>query len=122
MDYRNDQKGVHDDNRGVCQELYHYAEHCHCRGKVIQRHENHPMGTEATLIYNLGPVSWGYNLVRRGLGIVWGISGQAIYHTLEYFLRQVSAIILSPVSYFLAVAWGHALLQKRKHLCLLLHT
>ena len=36
-----------------------------CRGKVIRRHENHPLGTEATLTYNLGPVSWGINKVRR---------------------------------------------------------
>jgi hypothetical protein len=47
------------------------------------------MGTEATLIYNLGPLSWLINNVRRALGIAWGISGRAIYHTLDFLQSQV---------------------------------
>lgn len=60
-----------------------------CRGKLIQRHENHPMGTEATLIYNLGPLSWLINLIRRFMGIWFGFVGQTIYHILDFVLNQV---------------------------------
>ncbi|EIE23049.1 hypothetical protein COCSUDRAFT_63431 [Coccomyxa subellipsoidea C-169] len=57
-------------------------------GKVIQRHENHPMGTEATLIYNLGPISWIINLIRRFMGVAFGIVGQVIYLILNFLLNQ----------------------------------
>ena len=59
------------------------------RGKVIKRHENHPLGTEATLIYNLGPVSWGINKMRRAMGFVFGAAGRAIYSGLVLWDGQV---------------------------------
>lgn len=59
------------------------------RGKVIQRHENHPMGTEATLIYNLGVISWIINIVRRFMGVAFGAAGSCIYQLLEFMQKQV---------------------------------
>ena len=59
-----------------------------CRGKIIVRHENHPLGTEATLIYNLGPLSWAINRVRAGMGIVFGTAGRAIYAGLQLWHSQ----------------------------------
>ena len=61
-----------------------------CRGRVIVRHENHPMGTEATLIYNLWIFSWLINLLRRLSGILWGFSGRVMYLVLETYHGQVS--------------------------------
>ena len=61
-----------------------------CRGKVIVRHENHPMGTEATLIYNLWIFSWLINLIRRLMGIVFGFGGRVLYMALETYHGQVT--------------------------------
>ncbi|CAL5221947.1 g4224 [Coccomyxa viridis] len=58
------------------------------RGKVIVRHENHPMGTEATLIYNLWIFSWLINLIRRLMGIVFGFGGRVLYMALETYHGQ----------------------------------
>ncbi|CAL8465499.1 g5035 [Coccomyxa elongata] len=60
-------------------------------GKVIQRHENHPMGTEATLIYNLGVISWIINLVRRFMGIAFGTAGSCIYQLLDFMQKQAQS-------------------------------
>lgn len=62
---------------------------CWRRSKVITRHENHPLGTEATLIYNLGPLSWAINKLRRAMGVVFGTAGRAIYAGLELWHSQV---------------------------------
>ena len=56
---------------------------------MIVRHENHPMGTEATLIYNLWIFSYLINLIRRLTGIIWGFTGRVIYLTLDTFDKQV---------------------------------
>ena len=60
-----------------------------CRGKVIVRHENHPMGTEATFIYNLWIFSYLINFIRRLTGIIWGFTGRVIYLALDTFDTQV---------------------------------
>ena len=59
------------------------------RGKVIVRHENHPMGTEATFIYNLWIFSYLINFFRRVTGIIWGFTGRVIYLVLDTFDTQV---------------------------------
>ncbi len=58
---------------------------------MIVRHENHPLGTEATLIYNLGPLSWAINRVRAAMGIIFGAAGRAIYYGLQLWESQVGA-------------------------------
>ncbi|CAK0786568.1 hypothetical protein CVIRNUC_009781 [Coccomyxa viridis] len=58
------------------------------RGKVIVRHENHPMGTEATFIYNLWIFSYLINFIRRLTGIIWGFTGRVIYLALDTFDTQ----------------------------------
>ena len=47
------------------------------------------MGTEATLIYNVGVISWIINLVRRFMGVAFGIVGTTIYQLLEFTQKQV---------------------------------
>lgn len=56
---------------------------------MIVRHENHPMGTEATLIYNLWVFSWLINLLRRLMGIIFGFGGRVLYTALETYHGQV---------------------------------
>ena len=41
------------------------------------------------MIYNLGPVSWGINKVRRAMGFAFGAAGRAIYSGLVLWDSQV---------------------------------
>ena len=71
-----------------------------CRGKIIVRHENHPMGTESTLIYNLWIFSWLINLIRRLTGLIFGFGGRVLYLALETYHGQVGYIVRKSADQF----------------------
>ena len=62
------------------------------RGKLISKIENHTIGFEPLLIYNLGPVSWVYaKVVRPFMGKVFGAVGRMLYLILD-FLHQAAQV------------------------------
>ncbi|KAK9833268.1 hypothetical protein WJX81_001446 [Elliptochloris bilobata] len=61
--------------------------------KVIVRHENHPLALEATLIANLGPISWLINVMRGLNGILFGFAGRLIYYFCDIIHRQLPLLL-----------------------------
>lgn len=60
---------------------------------MIVRHENHPLALEATLLENLGPISWLLTALRGLSGILFGFAGRIIYYLCDIFHRQLPLLL-----------------------------
>jgi hypothetical protein len=70
-----------------------YVLHVRARSKVIVKHENHPLVVEATLVSNLGPISWLLTIMRAINGILFGFAGRLIYYICDIVHRQLPLLL-----------------------------
>ncbi len=71
---------------------FHVLRPC-ARSKVIVKHENHPLVVEATLVSNLGPISWLLTIMRAINGILFGFAGRLIYYICDIVHRQLPLLL-----------------------------
>ena len=66
---------------------------CAGRSKVIVRHENHPLAVEATLLANLGPISWLLTVIRAINGVLFGVAGRIIYYACHFVYTELPMLL-----------------------------
>jgi len=71
---------------------FHVLRPC-ARSKVIVKHENHPLVVEATLVSNLGPISWLLTIMRAINGILFGFAGRLVYYICDIVHRQLPLLL-----------------------------
>lgn len=76
---------------------------------MIVRHENHPLALEATLLENLGPISWLLTVLRGINGILFGFAGRIIYYICDIIHRQLPLLLNIEVH-------AHGLLLSHSHI------
>ena len=76
---------------------------------MIVRHENHPLALEATLLENLGPISWLLTVLRGINGILFGFAGRIIYYLCDIVHRQLPLLLNLEVhrAYLASISFSH---------------
>lgn len=60
---------------------------------MIVRHENHPLAVEATLLANLGPISWLLTVIRAINGVLFGVAGRIIYYACHFVHTELPMLL-----------------------------
>ena len=60
---------------------------------MIVRHENHPLAVEATLLANLGPISWLLTIIRAINGVLFGVAGRIIYYACHFVHTELPMLL-----------------------------
>ena len=60
---------------------------------MIVRHENHPLAVEATLLANLGPISWLLTILRAINGVLFGVAGRLIYYACHFVHTELPMLL-----------------------------